>query len=328
MKPVKLGIIGCGIAARDLHWPALKQLKDKFEITVVCNHTEQKAKTFAELIGGVPYVLDYHEVLNNPEVEAVDIMLPFNLNFQAAKDAFKSGKHILIEKPLAASMQQASQLSQLAAEYSSVAMLAENYYYHPAFNKVLYYLQEKVIGEPYAAFWDVFRQVDMNNKYAQTSWRQNQEFPGGFVLDGGIHNMAAIRLMFGNITSGSAFTRQIDPVLGDIDTFSLQFNTDRNVSGVLNIFNSSIGFSKNSLMISCSEGCIIVENAERIHVFKGNKLFREEVVEDKSFYNEFNDFFEAIRHKRKPVSDFETGRKDLTIMLKAFETTAPELSTD
>jgi len=40
MKPAKLGIIGCGIAAQSLHWLALQKLKDKFKITAVCNHTE------------------------------------------------------------------------------------------------------------------------------------------------------------------------------------------------------------------------------------------------------------------------------------------------
>lgn len=328
MKPVKLGVIGCGIAARDLHWPALHQLKDKFEIVLVCNHTEAKAKAFAKMVGGVPYVLDYHEVLNSPEVEAVDILLPFNLNFEAAQDAFKSGKHFIIEKPLAASIEQADQLSKQAAEYSNVVMLAENYYYHPAFLKVRDYLQKKIVGEPYAAFWDIFREVDMENKYGKTIWRRNQQFPGGFVLDGGIHNMAALRLMFGNITSGSAFTRQINPAQGDLDTFSFQFNTDKNISGVLNILNSSIGFSKNTLVVSCNEGSIIVENAETIQIFKGDKLFREETIKDDSFINEFNDFYEAIRHNKKPFSDFETGRKDLTLMLKAFKIIGQELSTD
>jgi predicted dehydrogenase len=50
MKPVKLGIIGCGIAAKDLHWPALKELSDLFEIIVVCNHSEPKAKEFSQMV--------------------------------------------------------------------------------------------------------------------------------------------------------------------------------------------------------------------------------------------------------------------------------------
>ena len=66
MEPVKLGIIGCGIAARKLHWPALQKVGGRFKIEMVCNHTEKKAQSYAELVGKVPYVLDYHDLLANP----------------------------------------------------------------------------------------------------------------------------------------------------------------------------------------------------------------------------------------------------------------------
>ncbi len=64
MEKVKLGIIGCGIAAQSLHWPALQKLKDEFEITIICNHTEKKAQDFSKLLGGVPYVLSYNKIIN------------------------------------------------------------------------------------------------------------------------------------------------------------------------------------------------------------------------------------------------------------------------
>ena len=62
-KKIKLGMIGCGIAARNLHFPALQHLQSKFEIRMVCNNSESKAKTFSDLVGGVPFVKDYHEAL-------------------------------------------------------------------------------------------------------------------------------------------------------------------------------------------------------------------------------------------------------------------------
>ncbi len=64
MKPFKLGLIGCSIAAKDLHWPALNKLQDKFEITVVCNRSEPKAAEFAHMVGDLPHVLDYRELLD------------------------------------------------------------------------------------------------------------------------------------------------------------------------------------------------------------------------------------------------------------------------
>ena len=81
-RKIKLGIIGTGLAAKNLHLPALQKLKDNFEITAVCNHTEKKAREFSELIGGVKYYLDHKELLKDKNVEAVDITLPIDLNYK------------------------------------------------------------------------------------------------------------------------------------------------------------------------------------------------------------------------------------------------------
>jgi predicted dehydrogenase len=54
MAQVKLGIIGCGIAARTLHWPTLQKLRGEYAVSAVCSHTEEKAKEFAQMLGGVP----------------------------------------------------------------------------------------------------------------------------------------------------------------------------------------------------------------------------------------------------------------------------------
>ena len=110
MKKVKLGIIGTGIAARILHWPALKQLQNKIEIVQVCNHTEKKAKDFAKLVGSVTYTLNYKEILNNPDIDAVDIILPIELNHKMAKEALDAGKHIIMEKPIAVNMKEAANI--------------------------------------------------------------------------------------------------------------------------------------------------------------------------------------------------------------------------
>ncbi len=134
MKQVRLGIIGCGIAARELHWPALKEMKDRFEITLVCNHTKSKAQSFSEMIGGTPYVTDYHEILINDDVDAVSIILPFELNLQVSEDALEAGKHVMVEKPLAGNLIDAKAMLGLDRKYRNrVMMVAENFRYRPLY---------------------------------------------------------------------------------------------------------------------------------------------------------------------------------------------------
>lgn len=222
MKPIKLGFIGCGIAARELHWPALQKLKDQFQITAVCNNTEKKAREFSELVGGVSYMLDYKELLKNPEVEAIVIALPIYLNNRVTKEVLLAEKHVFVEKPLAANLEEARDLLKFGHSFSQVKMVGENWYHHPVFQRVRELIVEDRIGDPYAVFWDVFQLVTLENKYAQTKWRIEHKHKGGFITDGGIHNIAALRLMFGEIRAGNAFSKSINPAIGEVDTFSLQ----------------------------------------------------------------------------------------------------------
>ena len=318
MQPVKLGVIGCGIAARELHFPALQKLKDKFEITVVCNHTEPKAKSFAEMAGGVPYVLDYHELLARDDVEAVDIILPIHLNYAVTKDALEAGKHVIVEKPLAANLQEADQMLIFEQRYPQVKMVAENFRYRTTFHRIKSILENNEIGQPYAVFWNVFYFVNKQNKYALTDWRIHHQYPGGFIMDGGVHNIAVLRDWFGNITSGIAFTKSINPEIGKLDSMSFQFNTESNVAGVFNVFFSSNGYAENRIIILGSEGSLVIENNTITLKKAGEPDQAETVADDGGYQGQFEDFYNAIRNGTSVKSTFSEGYQDFVTILKAL----------
>lgn len=127
-------------------------------------------------MGGVPYVLDYHDLLQRADIEAVDIALPIHLNYQVTKDALQAGKHLIVEKPLAANLSEAKMMLNFENKYSLVMMIAENFRYCSIFHRIRNYLQQSKIGKPYAVFWNRFILINLkNNKYAQTKWRINHQ---------------------------------------------------------------------------------------------------------------------------------------------------------
>jgi len=322
MKKVKLGIIGCGIAAQSLHWPVLQKLKDEFEITSICNHTEKKAQDFSKMLGGVPYVLDYHHLLQRSDVEAVDIVLPIQLNYQVTKDALEAGKHVIVEKPLAANLLEAKMMLDFEDKYSMVMMVAENYRYRSIFHRVKNYLDQGKIGEPYAVFWNGFTLNTLkNNKYAQTKWRRNHQYKGGFVTDAGIHYIAALRDMFGEINYGIAFTKRVNPNIGEMDSMSFQFRTDKNIHGVLNVFYSSKGYEQDCILISGSEGSILIENNKLTLRGEEGITFEEVIEDDQGYKEEFEDFYRGIRLGKKVRSSFYEGYKDLQVIMGAINST-------
>lgn len=316
---INLGIIGCGIAARELHLPALRSLTDRFEIKAVCNHTEPKARSFSRLIGGVPFVLDYHDLLARPDIEAVDIVLPIDLNYKVTLDALKAGKHVFLEKPLAANLRDARKLLSLERRHREVTLMAENYRYQAVYRRVAYHITRKAIGKPYAAIWSLFSHLTTKNKYARTLWRVHHKYPGGFLTDAGVHNMAALRLLFGELTVVDAFAKGINHGIGRTDTLSARFRSAQNTEILFNLYFSTAGHTESSLLIFGTEGTIEVRE-NRISLKRtGNPVRQEAMVDDGGFKAEFMDFFDSIRNHRKPLSPFAEGYRDLHTILAALD---------
>jgi predicted dehydrogenase len=315
---VKLGIIGTGIAARELHLPALQNLKDKFEIVIVCNHTEPKAKDFSRLVGGVPYVLDYHELLNNSDVEAVDIILPIELNLAVTRDALEAGKHVIVEKPLAANLHDAEIMTTFASKYKRVMMVAENYRYNPVFKKIREMIRDGKIGEPYSVFWDQFTVTDTDNKFAQTKWRINHQYPGGFVTDAGVHNIAALRDLFGEIKSGIAFNRSVNPAIGRMDSMSFSFVFESGVNGIFNMYFSAQGVNEGRLMILGNKGTLVMVGNVVTLKRQGKEDVEEEIETERGYQHQLEDFYDCIVSGKPPVSTFGEAYKDFRTIVSAI----------
>jgi predicted dehydrogenase len=323
MKPIKLGIIGCGIAARKLHLPPLMELRNKFEIVVACNHTEEKAKEFSRLAGdgarALPYVLDYKKILTMPEVEAVDILLPIELNYQVTRDCLQAGKHVLVEKPLAVNLREAQSMVKLEKDTDLVTMVAEHLRYHPAFISIKQYLDQGKIGQIQAVFWNIFSHMEESNQYAKTQWRLAHKYPGGFVTDGGVHQIAALRDLLGDITGCGAFLKSMNPGIGKADSLCLQFKAPKGVIGVLNIFFSSPSYQENRLLIMGTEGCMVYENNVLILKKNGETELKEHFNEDAGYKEELEAFYEAVRNHQAVKSSFFEGYCDLKGILDALQ---------
>src|SRR4051794_37669424 len=94
-NPIRLGIIGSGLAVRYLHWPALQRLPEQFTVVQNCDVDEKTARENGELVGSRGWTLDYREVLANPEVEAVLLSLPIHLTAQLIAESARAGKHVI-----------------------------------------------------------------------------------------------------------------------------------------------------------------------------------------------------------------------------------------
>ena len=318
-RKIKLGIIGTGLAAKILHLPALNRLDDKFEIIAVCNHTEKKAKEFSKLTGGVKYYLDYIELLMDENIDAVDITLPIDLNYKVTIDSLKAGKHVFLEKPLAGSIREAKSMLGLKLKHKQVMLLAENFRYKKVYNSIDDLLKKKSIGKVFAAQWNVFYQVTSDRDYGATKWRQKHNYVGGFMLDAGVHNIAALRMLFGEVKSVAAFTDSINPKIGKPDTMSVQMIFSSGVKVIYNLFFSVKHHWENKLLVFGDKGTIEVN--DDIISLKVNDNDPQIInASDYGGYDEeFMDFYDAIVENKKVRSSFIDGYKDMEVVFTAIK---------
>ncbi|MBN2471582.1 MAG: Gfo/Idh/MocA family oxidoreductase [Anaerolineae bacterium] len=219
---IRLGIIGAGLFARQVHVPALQALADRFEIAAVCSRTPESTGQLAALLDGpVDELHDIDALLAREDIDAVDVVLPIGLMPEVVERALAAGKHVISEKPAAPTVAEGQRLLELYAGHAGqVWMVAENYRYEAAFEQAAAVVASGDLGRVLLADWAIYVNMTEENQYYHTAWRRDGSFPGGFLMDGGVHHMAGLRLVLGEVAAVCAQVVQRREDLPPADTLA------------------------------------------------------------------------------------------------------------
>ena len=134
---IRIALIGCGPRGLQGHVPGLQQCPD-VELVAVCDVQAQLARRTADELGVDAYS-DPTELLARPELDAVLIVVATKFHAQLARDALHAGKHVLLEKPMAATAAEAEELRRLAEERGLVGAIG----YQSRFRPQIRWLREQ-----------------------------------------------------------------------------------------------------------------------------------------------------------------------------------------
>ncbi|WP_148714938.1 Gfo/Idh/MocA family protein [Chitinolyticbacter meiyuanensis] len=318
LKPLRVGLLGCGVAARELHWPALQKLAGRIQLVAVCNRTGAKAQAFADLVGGIDWYEDWQQLLARTDIDAVDIVLPATLNLAATRDALAAGKHVLVEKPLAATPADALAMQALADRYPQlVTMVAENYRYAWFVERLRAWIASGEAGRPYALHWNAMSRMAPDNRYIISGWRSSDAFPDGLLLDAGVHYVAVVRALLGEITRATLLPSRVQPHLGRFDGGSLQFQTETGAHGSLNLYFSAVGSQEWRLQLLAEHGCAEYDGTcLRIRTLGGETV--EQRPDDDGYAAEFQAFADAVAGKAAHRSGFDEAWRDMQVISQSL----------
>lgn len=112
MGKLRLGIVGTGGICNNKHLPSLARVADKVEVVALCDLIEEKAKATAKRHGltDVKIYTNYKEMLADESIDIIHVCTPNVAHCQVTVDAFEAGKHVLCEKPMAATTDDAQKM--------------------------------------------------------------------------------------------------------------------------------------------------------------------------------------------------------------------------
>lgn len=220
MRPLRLGILGTGIAARKLYLPQLRKLRGRITVVACANRTRAKAEALARDFG-IPRVFgSARELLQCPEVEAVALGLPIPELPRHVLMALKAGKHVLSEKPVAPSVAEGKSLLRAAAPFQRRGLkwlVGENYHFLESAVRMKSWVDQGLLGKIRLVEVKQTGVSDQSNPYVQTRWRRSPRFVG-FVVDAGVHLAHVVRVCLGPPEEMRSLTAAFNPLLPPLDT--------------------------------------------------------------------------------------------------------------
>jgi predicted dehydrogenase len=297
---IRLGIIGTGLAVEKLHWPALKRLADRFEVVAFSNRGRENAEHFSSY-SGTPmdaFISDYDQLLKRDDIDTVLISLPIPLNLPVTREALQAGKDVICEKPTGANALEMQEFVELEAEYPDrTVLIGENWFYRDDLRFARSLLDDQVIGNVHTVAWRAVSQlVPRDGEFSSTPWRHHADYVGGHHLDGGVHQVAQMRLLCGDIERLAGGTSDANSMFeGPSDlTLAMHF-----VSGAIGNYTAiypefAVPEEPSDMRLYGTEGVMSIAG-KAVRVFRPDgKVERWQIDQlDGGYYNEFLNFYEA-----------------------------------
>jgi predicted dehydrogenase len=248
MEPVKMGLIGTGGIAQ-IHLRALAEVKE-IEVVAVADIVKERAEKTAERFGIPIATQDYHDILKMDQVEAVNITTYNQAHRDPAVDALHAGKHVLVEKPMAATLEDATAMTRAAHETGKILMVALKTRYSPHMQAAKAIVDSGELGDVYYAETVADRRCGIPGG----SFIRKETAGIGAVADIGVYSLDAALYLMGHpkpvavsgIANNLLGTQYCKPVMGswkwvpeDLEVEDFGVASVRFDNGALMVFKTS-----------------------------------------------------------------------------------------
>lgn len=194
-KKVGIGLIGAGGIAQGAHMPGYAAIPELCEIVALADINEETGKAAAQKFNVPNVFTDYKKLLEMDEVHAVSVCTPNYLHMEPTILAFKAGKHVLCEKPVAMNAQEAARMVEAAKAAKRKFMVGYNSRFAPTNQLLKTYIDAGDLGDIYYARAQALRRRGI------PGWGvfiDKSKQGGGPLIDIGVHILDLTLWMMGH----------------------------------------------------------------------------------------------------------------------------------
>lgn len=182
---LKVGMIGCGDIAR-AHANGWLTIGGKAVITAVSDVVPSNTDAMCKRVGGAEVFSDFRRMIDEADIDAIDVCLPHHLHRDAIVAGARAGKHVICEKPLCLTLNEAEEIASAVEAGGVTMMCAHNQLFDPAVQKAREMLADGALGKVFMVrTCDCFRHT---KPLSEWGWRAaSKTMGGGCLIDTGYH---------------------------------------------------------------------------------------------------------------------------------------------
>jgi predicted dehydrogenase len=342
-KTLKIGIIGCGNVAFNRHVPVLNSL-NTVEIVATADTDALRLKKLADKFNIKKYFHRYADLLNESDIDAVGVFVPLEAHFEIAMAVLQADKHLLLEKPLCMSMEEANILIDQAEKTSKKAMLGLNRRWHRLIRRAKDTISQNKLGPIHLVNIVSSRYQNLNNI---PEWRLKRQKGGGNLIENGTHFYDLWRFLLEdeieevNVVSSPSIHSDDEPAI-------INARTKKGIllNCVMSDFlpnKEEMEFLGEKYVLSLSQHCFdgfklmkagscsgdISNRFQRIARFfkelpNGIRNYRYGGEYSISFRNMWQHFIDCVQHDRPVECSLNEGKKALQIALAVVESASTQ----
>lgn len=288
MTQMGVAVIGTGFGGK-VHTPGL-QAHHRTDVVAVWNRDRTKAQTFASE-NNIPFASDsLTEILAQDNVQAVTLATPPFAHYEMAKDIIRAGKHLLIEKPVTLTVEEAEHLQQLATQHNVVVVPDFEFRFIPEWQHFANLLDKGIVGKKRLVKIDWIASSRASNERAW-NWYAQKELGGGALGSIGSHTFDYVNWLFGRATSlcahlSTSIPKRPDPATGELkpvtsdDVCSITLNLADDTLCQITLSAVSYAGRGHYIEVYGDKGTLVIGNPSQKDYVNGFKVYASELGAD------------------------------------------------